>query len=175
MSFVPAHGGIESTLLLYWLPAQTGSGDFTTLTLLFLSFGRPMPDSSKSRSALSTAFFCAVFRGGVMIASLQVAVRVYSPSCCPTGAVFGQQRRRHLFVGFTQLRTIIFTEFRRWPGGEKIRPRSIVCFRQRLAVFPAIRRAMRHNAFYRRPAIGNAFGDRRHHMLQFNYPEKRRQ
>lgn len=71
------------------------------------------------------------------------------------GAVLGEQRQR-LFVGLTQFRAV----FNRIQMADRREDASqhIVHFRQRLAkIFPAIRRAMRHRAFHRGPAILQRF------------------
>ena len=93
-----------------------------------------MPESSKSRSALSTAFSapCSAWRNDRHRAgrdTLYTALHVALP-----GAVFRQQRQG-LFVGFTQFRAI-FHRVQVADRGEDT-PQHIVHFRQRLAeIFP---------------------------------------
>ncbi|SSL87172.1 Uncharacterised protein [Klebsiella pneumoniae] len=87
------------------------------------------------------------------------------------GAVLGEQRQR-LFVGLTQFRAV----FNRIQMADRREDASqhIVHFRQRLAkIFPAIRRAVRHRAFHRGPAILQRFGDRRDHVLWFDRRKRR--
>ena len=87
------------------------------------------------------------------------------------GTVLGEQRQG-LFVSFAQFRAVFYRiQMADWREDAS---QHIVHFRQRLAkIFPAIRRAVRHRAFHRGPAIIQRFGDRRDHVFRFDRRKRR--